>query len=309
MEYRYLLLADELENKIRTGKYRAGEKLPSLRSMHYQTGRSMSTVVQAYTELEQRGVIDVRERSGYYVRPLIEKLLKPPVGKAGLIEPLKVTINAMASILDETARNPAMIPFGSALPDPAILPAKELARQIREIAAEYADGQLIGYCQPTGLPALCREIEKRMISWLPPSGEEQVIISGGCMAAISLCLRTVARAGDVILVESPTFLCYLQLIEDLDMRALEIPVDPLHGIDMNLLARALEEQPVAAALLNPNFHNPLGCVMGDEDKKRLVQLFHEKEIPILEDDIYGDLYFGETRPRPLKSFDVKGVVL
>lgn len=309
MDYHYIQLANELERKIRSGSYRAGEKLPSLRSMHQQTGRSISTVVQAYTELEQRGVIDVRERSGVYVKPLLDKILPRPQSERTLVPPVRVTINEMASILDETARNPAMLPFGSALPDPEILPGKHLAREIRAAAVRYSSGELIGYCQPNGLDSLRTELAKRMVGWQAAPDDGEVIVTGGCMAAISLCLRAVAGAGDIILVQSPTFLCYLQLIEDLEMQALEIPVDPEKGIDMELLAAALDKQEVKAALINANFHNPLGCLMPDDDKQRLIRLFQHKNIPVIEDDIYGDLYFGEKRPRPLKHFDESGLVL
>ena len=309
MDYRYLQLADELERTIRTGRYRAGEKLPSRRSMHQQTGRSISTVVQAYTELEQRGVVTVRDRSGFYVMPLLDKIMPIPRTDCGPVEPVRVAINEMAAILEETARNPAMLPFGSALPDPAILPGKQLAREIRSAAGRYSSGELIGYCQPNGLNSLRTEIEKRMIGWIANSGQESIVITGGCMAAISLCLRAVARAGDIILVQSPTFLCYLQLIEDLDMRALEIPVDPERGIDLAVLERALADQDVRAALINANFHNPLGCLMPDDDKQQVVKLFQQNNIPVIEDDVYGDLYFGETRPHPLKYYDREGMVL
>jgi aspartate/methionine/tyrosine aminotransferase len=129
------------------------------------------------------------------------------------------------------------------------------------------------------------------------------------MQAIDLCLRTVARPGDIILVESPTFICYLQLIEDLNMRVLEVPVDSRHGIDPDRIQKILNEHDVRAALFNPNFHNPLGCLMSDQKKKDLVEMMNNQGIPIIEDDIYGDLYFGDSRPAPLKSFDRRELVL
>ncbi|MDP3479902.1 MAG: PLP-dependent aminotransferase family protein [Desulfoprunum sp.] len=309
MEYHYLRLANELEQKIRSGKYRAGEKLPSLRSLRSQTGRSLSTVYQAYTELENRGVIDVRDKSGFYARPLLEKILPLPVGEKVVVRPHAIAINALSSIMQDSMTRPRMLPFGAAIPSPDLLPLKQLAGEIRRVAGKYATGECIGYGHPLGLQALRSEIAKRSVGLHDLSHGEEIIITNGCMAAIDVCLRTVARAGDIILVESPTFLCYLQLIEDLNMQILEIPADSESGLDMDLLEKALAEHDVRAALLNANFHNPLGYVMDNSSKRRLVELMGERQIPIIEDDIYGDLYFGETRPLPLKAFDREGLVL
>ena len=309
MDFQYLKLANELELKIRSGSYRVGEKLPSLRNMREQSGRSISTVSHAYAELEQRGVVDVREKSGFYVRPLIEKILPLPARSKKIVVPHKVEVNGMASILQDAINNPEILPLGTALPGVDLLPKKQLAREVRIAAEKYTSGDLLGYSHPSGLPELRLEIEKRMVGCFDSTSGDEVIITGGCMAAIDLCLRTVAKGGDIILVESPTFLCYLQLIEDLNMRALEIPVEPATGIDMEILKQALDEHKVSAALLNTNFHNPLGYVMSNSKKEELVKLFASRGLPIIEDDIYGDLYFGETRPLPLKAFDKDGLVL
>ena len=309
MEYHYLKLANDLEAKIRLGRYKAGEKLPSLRAMRQRTGRSISTVYHAYAELEQRGLVDVREKSGFFVRPLIDRSLPRPASDKKIIRPHRVAINAMATMLQQASSNQTMLPFGTALPGPELLPKKQLAREVRRAAEKYASGELIGYCHPTGHKPLCTEIEKRMVGCFNSAHGDEVVVTGGCLSAIDLCLRTVAKAGDIILVESPTFLCYLQLIEDLNMQALEIPVDSDSGIDLALMQRALDEHEVVAALLNTNFHNPLGYVMEDAAKRELVDIFARKKIPIIEDDIYGDLYFGETRPLPLKVYDREGLVL
>lgn len=309
MEYQYLQLANDLELKIRSGNYRAGEKLPSLRTQRLRTGRSISTVYQAYNELEDRGVVEVREKSGFYVKPLLDKVLPRPLSDRGTIEPLRVTTNTHAMLLQEYINNPEMLPLGTAIPAPELLPLKQLGRELRQAAAGYTTGAMIGYGHPTGVPELRGELAKRSVGYFSKERGEELIITDGCLAAIDLCLRAIAGEGDVILIESPTFLCYLQLIEDLKMRALEIPVDPDSGFDLDMVEKALDEHDVKGALVNGNFHNPLGYVLQTKKKKRLVEMLGKREIPLIEDDIYGDLHFSETRPVPLKSFDTKGLVL
>jgi len=309
VEYQYLLLADDLERKIRSGNFRVGEKLPSLRGMRAQTGKSISTVYQAYNELECRGVVEVREKSGFYVKPLLDRVLPRPLCENWVIRPHQVTINTHSAILQQYINNPAMLPLGTAMPSPELLPLKQLAREVRSVAAGYMTGEMVGYGHPSGHAGLRSELEKRSVGYFSRGKGEEIIVTNGCMDAIDLSLRAVAREGDVILIESPTFLCYLQLIEDLNMQALELPVDPDSGFDLDRLQDALNEHDVCAALVNTNFHNPLGYVMGNNAKRKLVEIITGRGIPIIEDDIYGDLYFTETRPVPLKSFDTQGMVL
>jgi len=308
-EYQYIKLANTLEKDIVSGRYRAGEKLPSLRKLHAHTGRSISTVYQAYIELENRGMVEVREKSGFYARPLLHDILPTPSRGKSPVKPHKVAINALAAMHQQTISNSALLPFGAAIPSSELLPHKQLAASIRTVSSQYQNGMRLGYGHPTGEPELQRQIAKRSFDDCMHDSGEEIIITSGCMQAIDLCLRTVARPGDIILVESPTFLCYLQLIEDLNMRILEVPVDSRHGIDPDRIQTILDEHDVRAALFNPNFHNPLGCLMDDHNKKMLVEIMNDQGVPIIEDDIYGELYFGEVQPAPLKSYDRRGMVL
>jgi len=309
MEYQYQLLANDLERKIRNGNFRVGEKLPSLRSLRARTGKSISTIYQAYNELEDRGVVEVREKSGFYVKPQLDRVLPRPLRETGVIRPHQVTINTHSTMLQQYISNPAMLPMGTAVASPELLPLKQLAREVKNAAEGYMTGNMIGYGHPSGDAGLRDELAKRSVGFFSREQGEEIIVTNGCMDAIDLCLRAVAREGDVILIESPTFLCYLQLIEDLNMRALEIPVDPDTGFDLQQLERALENHEVRAALVNVNCHNPLGYVMDHAAKRRLVEIVTGRGIPLIEDDIYGDLYFTETRPLPLKTFDTQGLVL
>ena len=309
MEYQYVRLANQLEQQILSGKYGPGEKLPSLRKLHATTGRSISTVYQAYVELENRGVVEVREKSGFYARPLQSAILPLPTRGKKQIKPHKVTINALSAMHKRSLNKPEMLPFGAAMASAELLPGKQLAAALRTVAANYQSSDRLGYGFPSGEPELQKEIAKRSLGFQEQADGEEIIITQGCMNAIDLCLRSVARPGDTILLESPTFLCYLQLIEDLNMQALEVPADPEKGLNLETLEQVLDEHNVRAALLNSTFHNPLGFEMEEAGKRPLVELFAERGIPIIEDDIYGELYFGETRPTPLKAFDQQGGVL
>ncbi|MBU4328049.1 MAG: PLP-dependent aminotransferase family protein [Proteobacteria bacterium] len=309
VEFHYIRLANEIEGRVASGHIAIGERLPSLRRVQKQKRLSLSTVYQAYVELENRGVIEARNKSGFYVRAQIKKLLPLPAAGHFFLKPLKVKVNTLAGVLQNLFDHPEMIPFSAAIPGPELLPVKQLSRMAREIGATYllkAGGT--GYGSPTGQPELQRQIA-RHLDWYDGFSGEEIIVTGGCMDAINLCLRAVASPGDIILVESPTFLCYLQLIEDLNMRVLELPADPVHGLDLDVLARTVEEHDVRAVLLNSNFPNPLGYRVAGEKKREMVRMICGRGIPVIEDDIYGELYFGETRPTTLKQYDEQGLVL
>lgn len=308
-EFIYIQLADEIEGKIKDGSYRVGEKLPSLRNLSARSGLSLSTVYQAYIELEKKGVVEVKEKSGFFVKPPLGSVLPLPEFLKHPADPRRPSVNVLAESIYKAIGESKMLPLGAALPSHEILPVKQLTNSSRAVAGRYLKEGGIGYGPLTGVPELNRQIRNRAVGHIRDIGVEEIIITNGCMEAIDLSLRAVAGPGDTVVVESPSFGCYLQLIEDLNMLALEAPTDPEQGIDLESLFSIVDTHRVKACLLNSNFQNPLGFEMQKERKKRLVEFLCEKEIPLIEDDIYGDLYFGKSRPATFKSFDRKGLVL
>lgn len=312
--FRYRRLAMELEHRIVTGQYRVGERMPSLRSLHQRSGYSITTVAQAYAELQTRGLVEPRSKSGFFVCAGERMLPLPRGGGHGLERPRKVTISSLAESILSVLHDPSALPFGAALPACELLPLRQLARAARSVRQRYFTGHGLGYGHPQGEEVLRRRIAARMVHVGRQVEAGELVITNGCLDAIQLCLRAVAQPGDIIITESPTFTCYLQLIEQLGLMALEIPTDPQNGIDLSLLEEALfnstwRRNRVAACLLNPSFHNPLGFDMPPARKQELVELLAAQQIPVIEDDIYGDLHFGTTRPVPLKRFDSQGLVL
>jgi DNA-binding transcriptional MocR family regulator len=308
-EFRYLLLADEIEKSIRYGTYRAGERLPSIRKWHAKTQLSISTVCQALVELERRGMVDSHPKSGYYVRPLRESLLPPPQTHPPQIKPSSVTINNLAFAILEAMGDRDILQLGGSVMAPELMPGKALARCIKSASLDRLAAMMAVYENPMGHLGLRRQLAQRYTALVDGIRAEEILITNGCFEAVATCLQAVAARGDTIVVESPTFPWYLQLIEDLGMLALEVPTDPIEGIDLGALQSALDANTVKAAIFNSNFQNPLGFVPSDEKKRALVSLLNARRIPIIEDDIYGELYFGRSRPSTLKSFDTKGLVL
>jgi DNA-binding transcriptional MocR family regulator len=138
---------------------------------------------------------------------------------------------------------------------------------------------------------------------------DEIIITNGAIDALNLCLQTVARPGDAVIIESPSFYGALQALERIGVKAIEVPTHPREGVDLAALALALEQHSPKACWLMTNFQNPLGSLMPDEKKRALVELLTRHDVPLIEDDVYGELYFGSKRPTPVKAFDTKGLVM
>jgi DNA-binding transcriptional MocR family regulator len=161
-----------------------------------------------------------------------------------------------------------------------------------------------------GNRALQHQIARRAFDHGCDLDPDALVITNGCMEALNLALRAVAKPGDVVAIESPTYFGILQIVESLGLRAIEIPTSPRTGLSVDALELATRRPgAVAALVVMPNFSNPLGSLMPDAAKRRMVALMAERGIPVVEDDIYGDLHFEARRPRPAKAFDREGGVM
>jgi DNA-binding transcriptional MocR family regulator len=308
VEYRYEQVAERITQLIHLGTLRPGERIPSVRRISRQEGVSISTALQAYFLLEDRGLIEARPQSGFYVRlqsrrlPPEPQIIYPPHAAT------EVGLGDLVSNILKAARNPDIVPLGVAAISPELLPTTKLHRILASVARR-AGIQANRYDFAPGYPELRYQIARRSLDWGCSLSADDVVVTAGCTDALNLCLRAVAGPGDVIAVESPSYFVLLTIPEALQMKALEVPTYPREGVCLDELQIALDRRKVKACLFMTNFHNPLGSCMPDEKKKKLVEILTQRGIPLIEDDIYGDLYHGTSRPRVAKAFDKKGIVL
>ncbi len=307
--FRYQRLAGELETRIMDGTYGPGEKLPSVRQLRRKLSLSVSTIHQAYLDLEAAGLIEARPRSGYYVAPVSLKRLAPPRHEAKSSAPIRVEADAMVNSVLKTALDPSMLHLGSSATAPELFPSRAFSRILKG-CAEKTVRSLLGYSLAEGNPELRRQVALRTLGVLEGVCAEDVVITNGCSEAVTLCLQAILTPGKLLLIESPTHFGYLQLFRALGITVVEAPTDPETGVDVGAVADILRRHPVGAVLLMPNFHNPLGALMPDAAKKELVRICNRREVPVIEDDIYGEMYFeGNDRPSLLKTYDRKDLAL
>lgn len=304
----YEEVAQDLVTLIEAGSLRSGDRVPSVRLLSRERGVSVSTVLQAYRTLEDRGWVEARPQSGFYVRArparnVPEPFPSRPAPTAGRVP----SGDLILEVVEGAAAN-VPVPLGAGAVSPALLPGAALSRELGRVARSASPVHL-AYAPPQGVPELRVEIARRAALWGGTLAPDDLIVTAGCMEALALSLLTLTRPGDAVAVESPAFFAVLRLLQALGLRAVEIPTRPDTGICLDALAEALDRTPVAACLLTPSFHNPLGATVPDDDRARLVALLAARGVPLIEDDIYGDLHHGPQRPRPCKAFDGDGLVL
>jgi DNA-binding transcriptional MocR family regulator len=303
----YHQLADQIHELIRAGTLRAGDRVPSVRRLSNQQRVSVSTVLQAYQRLEDIGVIEARPQSGYYVRRLAAAVQEPEPSKPPK-RALNVEVNDLTDAVLSYASDPNVVAFGSACAAPELFQLERVRRVLSSLARR--DRNALGrYGLPPGTERLRRAIARRALEWGCRIDHRDLVTTTGCMEAINLCLRAVTKPGDVVALESPTYYGFLQILQTLGLRALEIPTHPRSGISLEALELALAEHPVKAVLVMPNVSNPIGASMSDAAKKRLVELLAAKNVPLIEDHIYAELQFEAPAPRPAKAFDRTGNVM
>ena len=305
----YRELALELARGIESGIYQPGDKLPGIRLTSSNMGVSPATAVAAYQQLELDGYIEARPRSGFYVKPRQRPRLAEPVQTGTKPErPRLVTGQERVLRLAEQANHPEVVKFGAAVPDPHYLPTRAVEKALAAAARQHR-ARICSYEFPLGADCLRRQLARRMSDIGCLSKPEDVLITSGCQEAVYLALKSLTQPGDVIALESPTYHGHLQTADSLGLKAVEIPTHPRTGISLDALELALDQWPVKACVVIPNFSNPLGACMPEKNKKALVKLMARYDVPIIEDDIYGDLAFNQKRPSVLKTYDRTGNVL
>ena len=306
---RYEALAEEIAQSIRTGVMALGDRLPSVRQASASRSVSPSTVFEAYYLLEARGLIRARERSGYYVIGGT-KAVPPEPEQASLPDggPTAVDVSGLVFDVLQASRTRDVVPFGSAFPSPHLFPLQRLARSMSSTVQQMDPWSTVDDLTP-GNAGLRRQIALRYLSDGIHIHTDEIVVTNGALEGLNLCMQAVARPGDRVIVEAPTFYAALQTLERLGLNAVEVRTHPRDGIDLGDLALAIERHSPKAVWVMTNFQNPLGSLMPDEKKRALVALLAKHGVALIEDDVYGELYFGNRRPMPAKAFDTEGLVM
>jgi DNA-binding transcriptional MocR family regulator len=306
--FAYERLAREIAAAIDRGTLPPGTPLPSVRAASRRRGVSPATVVAGYRELQRRGLITAQPRSGFVVA--VPRATPPALPRAGApaARPRVVTIADVLRAKLEATANPRVVDFGAAVPDPAFLPIGALTRQLAA-ATRRAPVDGIAMMSSAGLPALRQAVAWRAMEAGVRAGPDDVIVTSGGAEALALSLQAVARPGDTIAVESPTYFGTLQALEALRLRVLELPTDPREGLSASAAARAFARGRIRACVVTPLLQNPLGACMPHAAKAALIDAAVRHGVTLIEDDTFRDFAPDPTRAPALQALAPPGAVI
>ena len=306
---KYQQVADQLTRLIEDGAFGPGAAAPSVRKLSQQWKVSITTILKAYYLLEARGLLVPRPRSGFYVSNQLPSAPPEPALSDPEPDPSTVSMRELITmiVLRDTL-NPKLTQLGAAHPAQELTATRQLNRIMAAAARRMGDRAGL-YMAPPGNKPLRQQIVRHAVVAGCTLDADEIIITSGCGEAVSSCLQAVCRPGDTVAVESPICFDVFQYMENLGLKALEIPTHPRDGISLEALGFALDNNSVQACLVISNFNNPLGSCIPDERKEALVKLLAPHDIPLIENDIFGDIHFSSKRPLSAKAFDTKSLVL
>ena len=309
-DYLYRQVIDLISENIDSGTLRPGDRLPSLRKMSDRIGVSIPTVRQAYVELERQRRVESRPQSGFYVRGISANPLVRPSPRFGpSTRPVPITGQSLMERVYDGIYQPDVVPLGIANPCWAKPAAKALHRAMKRVMSRAEDRSL-SYAPTHGEQSLRRQIAFRYLDTVGSKVDpESICITNGGQEALLIALRTVADKGDVIAVESPTYHGLLELIDSLGMLAIEVETCPEDGVMLDSLRKTLETHPVKACMFSTTLSNPLGVSMSESHRQRLVRVIEEFDVTLIEDDVYGELMFDGSRPKPAGYYARSGRVI
>ncbi|WP_276088108.1 PLP-dependent aminotransferase family protein [Pedobacter sp. JY14-1] len=310
METKTLLyenIAADIAQQISQKTLRMGDKLPSLREICERYRVSQTTALQAYYQLEAKSLVESRPRSGYFVCGQASRTLPLPTVSAPGPAGGNAAHELISRVYGDMGRGGA-VPLSMGVPALELLPVAKLNKGLVQ-ASRTLPGSGLEYEQVQGNENLRRQLARFYGTSGQALTSNDIVVASGCMEALSLSLMAVTRRGDTLAVESPVYFGILQLAQSLGLNVVELPTHPQTGVEIDALKKVLTSGKIHACLLVSNFNNPLGSCMPDTHKQEVVRLIQHYGIPLIEDDIYGEVYFGSRRPRSCRSFDDSGLVM
>jgi DNA-binding transcriptional MocR family regulator len=193
---------------------------------------------------------------------------------------------------------PGIISFAGGFPDSAMFDVEGIQQASQHVLA-HEPGPALQYGATEGYPALREQLSSFMaskgVAGLSPDG---LIVTTGSQQALDLIGKTMLDPQDTVIVEAPTFLATIQCFRLYGPRVIGAPIDA-HGVDVDALEALVVQHKPKLIYLVPTFGNPSGAMLSLERRLRILELAVRHQVLVVEDDPYGDLYFGEPPPPSL----------
>jgi 2-aminoadipate transaminase len=313
----YRQISQRLRNAILSGELSEGTRLPPERLLARELGVNRTTVMHAYNDLSDEDLIEGHVGSGTVVKRGYFRLdddyndQSMPSWLLGLSANSDALLGSDVQALNEISSmeesKQEMISLAQGSPPAELLPA-DLIRLTIEHGLSQDRQSALGYCPVEGLQSLRQSLAQRMRKRGVIVDTQNILILSGSTQGLGLIGRFLLTPGDEVVVEVPTYLGAIQTFRALGAHIIGIPTDN-EGMRVDMLEAILARRQPRFIYVMPTFQNPTGFLMTPERRRRLLLLAKRYQIPIIEDDPYGELYFDDQVPMPLKAQDTNGNVL
>lgn len=260
MGYKYEAAADMIRQRIYSGIYKSGEKLPSIKNLSRELEFNSDTIVKAYKRLEDEHLIYSVPKSGYYV---VRREGKAVEG-AKSVDMLNVS------------------------PPEKINPYKDFYHCMEKAISIYGE-RLFEYSSPKGMPELRKVLAKHLMNFQVFSRAEDIFITNGSQQALYiLTAMSFPKGKSKVLVEQPTYSVMLDIIKHTKTPAVGIKRNS-DGIDLNELEDIFKKGDIKFFYTMPRYQNPTGFCYNNKQKREIIRLAEKYDVYIVEDDYLGDL--------------------
>jgi GntR family transcriptional regulator, regulator for abcA and norABC len=301
-------IEEYIKEKILNGEWTVGTKIPSQRALAEAFDVNRSTVVTALNELIAQGLLEGKSGGGTRVVNNTWSLLTsttPPdwntYVKAGIHQPNMPTIQE----INKAEFHPGIIRLGTGELSPELMPSKQMKRIFPRI---FDRKMSLGYEESKGDFFLRSQLTKHLKKLGINTSPSSILIVSGALQALQLISIGLLKRSSTVLLEKPSYLYSVNVFQSAGMKLVGVPMDE-HGIRTSLIERYKKQYNGSLLYLIPSFHNPTGTLMTEERRKHIMESCEQLSLPLIEDDVYGELWIDEPPPSPLKARDKHGHVL
>ncbi|NRD78580.1 PLP-dependent aminotransferase family protein [Bacillus sp. BRMEA1] len=305
---KYQQIVDYIKEKIANGEWPIGSKIPSQRQLAEGFNVNRSTVVTALEELMADGLIEGKMGMGTFVVNNTWTLLatNPPPDwkehvKSGLIRPSQSTVQQ----INQAESNTNLIQLSKGELSKDLFPLDTMKFVMQRVSEEM---QAFGYEEPKGFLALREAISDYLKTFGVQASPASILIVSGALQALQLISVGLLPRGSTVLLEQPSYLYSLRVFQSAGMKLTGLPIDE-HGLMPSSVFESKKQKGRVILYSIPCFHNPTGILMSENRREELIQVCKKEQLPMIEDDIYRELWIDEPPPPPLKSKDKHGHVL
>jgi len=304
----YQQISEYMKNKIANGEWPVNSKLPPQRTLARIFQVNRSTLAIALDELIADGLLESKLGSGTWVANNTWSVLAStlPINWTSYLDrgihlPNLHTIQE----INHLEFNPKFIRLGTGELSPEIFPKAMMDSILRKLPDRIHS---LGYEEPRGLPFLREQISSYLSTFGIHASPSSIMIVSGALQALQLICSSLLPKESTILLEKPSYLFSLKLFQSMNMNLCGIPLDD-EGMELAPISFHKKHKSANLLYTIPCFHNPAGITMTEKRRKNMIAICQKEQLPIIEDDVYRELWLDLAPPMPLKALEKEGLVL